>query len=104
MPYIFKGEKAPKKKNLNEKQLLRRKLYNNKKWQRLRKSYLMYHPMCEKCGKLATDVHHINSPFDDGLSDIERLGRLLDVNNFQALCQECHGTLHRKNQKNFNKN
>lgn len=106
MPYINKGQKKPKKKNQTEKQLLRNKLYNNKKWKRLRESYLMYHPVCEICGKPATDVHHINSPFDDGLSDIERLGRLLDIsNNYQSLCSECHGRLHRKQQiEDDNKN
>lgn len=104
MPFIVKGQKKPKTKNQTEKQLLRNKLYNNKKWKKLRESYLMYHPLCEKClekgiTKSATDVHHINSPFDDGLSDIERLGRLLDVNNYQSLCSECHGRLHREKQK-----
>jgi len=99
MPYI---QKLPKrtKKNPTEKQLLRNKLYNNKKWKKLRLAYLMEHPLCEKCledGRVttATDVHHINSPFDDGLSDIERLGRLLDVTSYQSLCSECHGKLHR---------
>lgn len=106
MPYINKGQKKPKTKNQTEKQLLRNKLYNNKKWKRLRESYLMYHPQCEICGNLATDVHHINSVFDDGLSDLERLGRLLDVNNnYQSLCSECHGKLHRKKQiEDDNKN
>ena len=98
MPYIVKGRKTSKPKNQTEKQRLRSKLYNNKKWKRLREAYLMYHPLCEKCGKLATDVHHLNSPFDDGLDEVERLGRLLDVNNFQSLCQTCHGLIHRKKQ------
>lgn len=99
MPFIFKGTKKHKQKDKTEKQNLRTKLYNNKKWKRLRESYLMYHPLCSICGKPATDVHHINSPFDDGLSDIERLGRLLDINNnFMALCSKCHGTLHRNKQ------
>ena len=92
MPYIFKGEK--KHKPLTDKKRLRQRLYNNKKWKRLRNGYLMEHPTCEVCGEVATDVHHLNSPFDDGLNDVERLGRLLDVNNFQALCQRCHGLLH----------
>ena len=98
MPYINKG-KTKKPKTKTEKQTLRSKLYNNKKWKRLRESYLMYHPLCEICGELATDVHHLNSPFDDGLNDIDRLGRLLDINNnFQSLCAECHGKIHRDKQ------
>ena len=84
---------------------MRVRLYNNSKWKKMRESYLMYHPLCEKCqeeGRTtpATDVHHINSPFDDGLTDEERLGRLLDITNLQALCQHCHGLTHFQQQNN----
>lgn len=63
----------------------------------------MQHPLCERCQEqdrvtLATDVHHLNSPFSDGLSDAERIGRLLDPCNLQALCKECHGKIHRSMQ------
>lgn len=65
----------------------------------MRLGYLIYHPLCEMCEKEgkttpATDVHHINSPFDDGLTEDERLGRLLDPNNLMALCQYHHGLIH----------
>ena len=106
MPFINKPPKTIKKKwdnnrkrNRTEKEKLRVKLYNNKKWKKLRLGYLISHPLCEKCleqNKVtpATDVHHINSPFDDGLTEEERIGRLMDVNNLMALCKECHGRLH----------
>lgn len=112
MPYIKKlpnkkfvnRNRNNRKRNKSEKEKLRVRLYNNKKWKKLRLGYLIYHPLCEKClekniVKSAEDVHHINSPFDDNLSDSERLGRLLDPNNLMALCKECHGNLHRQKQK-----
>lgn len=111
MPYInrFPARKPnyysnKRKRNKTEKEKLRVKLYNNKKWKALRAGYLISHPLCEKCLEKekvtpATDVHHINSPFDDGLTDEERLGRLLDARNIMALCKVCHGNLHYQQQQ-----
>ena len=93
MPFIYKPKKS---KQVSDKKLLRRKLYNNKRWRKLRDAFLMEHPICELCGKLATDCHHVNSPFDEDLTDIERIGRLLSPSNLQALCQTCHGIIHGK--------
>ena len=113
MPYINRfptnrnWKRKPYRKKNSTKAKLRAKLYNNSKWRKLRESYLMYHPMCEMCEKEnkvtpARDVHHINSPFEDGLTDSERLGRLLDSTNLMSLCQYHHGLLHFQQQnKNF---
>lgn len=110
MPYIQKFKKKVRnrnnrKRNRSDKEKLRVRLYNKAAWKRLRLGYLIGHPLCEKCleeNKVtsATDVHHINSPFDDGLNESERLGRLLDPHNLQALCQYHHGLLHHQQQKN----
>lgn len=114
MPYInrlpakktrWKKHSNSRKRNRTEKEKMRVKLYNNSKWKKMRLGYLIYHPICEMCEKEAeekgeiaatpaTDVHHINSPFDDGLSEDQRLGRLLDPNNLMALCQYHHGLIH----------
>jgi 5-methylcytosine-specific restriction endonuclease McrA len=105
MPYIQKPQKKSnnrnnRKRNKSAKEKLRIRLYNKAAWKRLRLGYLISHPTCEICGKeLATDVHHINSPFDDGLSEEERIGKLLNPSNLQALCSRCHGTLHLRKQK-----
>lgn len=114
MPYIKRFPSTPRnrnnrKRNKSDKEKLRVRLYNKKAWKHLREGYLMSHPLCEKCledGKVtpATDVHHINSPFDDGLTEEQRLGRLMDINNLMCLCKECHGTIHRNQQKYFDKN
>lgn len=98
MAYINKPNKN-NNKTKTEKEKLRAKLYNNKKWQKLRLGFLVENPICSKCGKnLATQVHHINSPFADGLNELERLGRLLDVYNLEAMCATCHGQEHAKGQ------
>ena len=114
MPYInrlpakktrWKKHSNSRKRNKTEKEKMRVKLYNNSKWKKMRLGYLIYHPLCEKCLEEkkttpATDVHHINSPFDDGLTDDQRLGRLLDPNNLMALCQYHHGLIHFNQQQN----
>lgn len=111
MPYINRPKNKSnfkysnkRKRNRTDKEKLRVRLYNNSKWKKLRLGYLMSHPLCQKClenGKVtpATSVHHINSPFDDGLNDEQRIGRLLDANNLMSLCHQCHGLIHRQQQK-----
>lgn len=114
MPYInrlpdkktkWKRHSNSRKRNKTEKEKMRIRLYNNSQWKKMRLGYLIYHPLCEKCLEEkkttpATDVHHINSPFDDGLSEDQRLGRLLDPNNLMALCQYHHGLIHFQQQNN----
>ena len=106
MPYIKRLPKKKKtnnnrKRNKSEKEKLRIKLYNKAAWKKLRLGYLILCEMCLDEHKVtsASDVHHINSPFEDGLSDAERIGLLLNPNNLLALCQYHHGLLHRNQQK-----
>ena len=109
MPTIYLPKKERKEqshpqRDEDEKKQLRAKLYGTKKWLKLRKTYLMEHPLCEKClakGKVvpAEDIHHIKSPFNyDDMSVNWNLG--LDYNNLQALCKECHIEEH-KSQKGY---
>lgn len=87
----------PKKKRTNNRKQtdmrkLRQTAYNSTKWRKLRLSYLMLHPMCEECEKNpATDVHHIKSFIVNGEID---WGLLLNENNLQSLCKDCHGKHH----------
>ena len=53
----------------------------------------MAHPLCELCeeeGRVvaAVDVHHIHSPFVEGME------YALDAFNLLSLCKECHGRIH----------
>lgn len=113
MPYInrfpaFNNKRKlnnKRKRNKSNKEKLRVKLYNLKKWKVLRAAYLMTHPLCKICedeGRItpASSCHHINSPFDEGLTDEQRIGRLLDPNNIISICHKCHGLLHQRKQKN----
>ena len=62
--------------------------YNNSRWRRLRKQFLLEHPLCEECKKqgavtAATVVDHIKPHQGD-----ERL--FWDESNWQALCKHHH--------------
>ena len=58
------------------------------------------HPICEKClekGKItpAVDIHHKKSPFRNGEVN---WNLLLDYDNLMAVCKDCHGEIHAKQQ------
>ena len=103
MPTIKKlpPKKREQERNWNtETRLLRRQAYNNTAWRKLRNSYLKLHPLCENClkeGKVvpAEDVHHKRSPFQKGEINWTLL---MEVENLQSLCKECHGKEHAKEQ------
>ena len=103
MPTI---NKKPVLLNKSTKKQDRAKLYGTTQWKNLRKIYLQSHPLCEECLKndIVTgehlQVHHKLSPFDPNISEMEQWQRLLDWNNLQTLCRECHGKLHADEQKN----
>lgn len=97
MPWL-KKIKREYKATPTDKDNLRAKLYNNRSWKKLRESHLQQNPLCVICGNLATQVHHVNSPFEEGLNELERLERLLNPNNLESICAECHGKLHKKKQ------
>ena len=64
MPTINKGKKQSTYKRHDKAKDIYQTVYNTTKWRKLRDSYLMYHPLCERCeseGKVtaAVEVHHI---------------------------------------------
>lgn len=83
-----------------EKRKFRKQYYNKSEWKALRKAHLQAHPICETCEKKGiikpAQVHHLLSPFEEGLTEMERMERLLNPNNLQSLCAECHGRQHMK--------
>lgn len=90
-----------------EQNLWAQECYNTALWRRLRRSYLMSHPLCERCQergiiKPAIDVHHINEISNAG-SRMEAYDIAFDSNNLQALCKECHQWLHAERHKGSNK-
>lgn len=87
-------------RNQTDMRKLRQTAYNNSNWRKLRDTYLRQNPLCEDClleGKVtpATDVHHKESPFKGATINYHKL---LDYDNLQALCKECHGNHHAKEQ------
>ena len=73
----------------------KQKLYNDTLYRKERDWYMQCKPICECCERdglitPATDLHHIQSPFDYGISKEEAYRRLRDPNNFIALCRVCH--------------
>lgn len=57
-------------------------------WEKVRKMYLVEHPLCEDCLERgiytpAKEVHHIEKVKD-------RPGKRLDMSNLRALCKVCH--------------
>lgn len=87
----------PKKQRANARKQtdmrkLRQKAYNSSQWRKLRLRYIQEHPMCENCDhKPAVDIHHIKSFIVNGEINWELL---LNENNLQALCKDCHGNHH----------
>ena len=64
----------------------------------MRDSYLKQNPLCANClrnGKVvpAEDIHHKISPFKGGEINWTLL---LDPENLESLCKECHGEEHQK--------
>lgn len=50
-------------------------------YNKLRAQFLTDNPLCKVCGRMAGEVHH----------KAGRIGeRLLDVDNFLAVCHDCH--------------
>lgn len=73
-------------------------IYASALWRRLRRSYLMNHPLCEECEgkgiiKAATDVHHIHE-ISNAVTRLEAYDIAYDSNNLQSLCHECHQRIH----------
>lgn len=97
-----------KKKNYkkhSDKQKFITKLYNSQRWQKLRNSYIMEHPLCERCLQYdkinySTEVHHVK-PISTGLSEIDMI-ELCYNGELMALCTQCHHDIHKELKKGDN--
>lgn len=73
-------------------------MINTNRWRLLRHDKLSQSPLCERCkeeGRLrpASEVHHI-VPVENGHTKAERAALMFDPHNLQALCHDCHVTVH----------
>ena len=72
-----------------------KKFYNSKKWELLKnKKMTDAENICERCGRLATEVHHI-IPIQTDEGWIQRL----TYKNLEALCVGCHNFRHNRFQR-----
>ena len=72
--------------------------YHSKAWGDCRKSYIVQHPLCERClakGQIVPSyiVHHKVYLTDDNLNNPEIA---LNHDNLEALCFTCHNQIHFK--------
>ena len=78
--------------------------YSSKAWKECRAAYRKSRGgLCEECLKRGMYrpgeiVHHKEHITPDKITD-ERV--LLDWNNLQLVCRDCHGTLHRRDERRF---
>ncbi len=94
MPTINKPKPKP-----SARRLQRQKMYRLKEWKNLRDYWMQQHPLCQMCQlkgivKEGEHVHHMLSPFEEGISDLEAKLRLLSWQNLMTLCRECHNEMH----------
>lgn len=78
--------------------------YGSKAWHQCRKAYLSMHPLCERCLKRgdvtpAKIVHHITYVSPSNINDPDVI---LNFDNFNAVCQNCHNIIHSGNQIELN--
>lgn len=89
----------PKRPKNKQKHSVNAKCYDAR-WNKLRKSYFMLHPLCEICLNLGRttatqEIHHIK-PISTAKDDMEREQLLLSWDNLMALCEEHHHEIHRQ--------
>lgn len=64
--------------------------YKSGQWRSLSRQYAVdKHHLCERCGRIGTDVHHV-----EPLSTPQGWARRLDRSNLRLLCVRCHNMEH----------
>lgn len=77
-----------------EDEPLYKQLIHSRRWLKKRTAYIKEHPLCENCGKLAEEVHHIR-PLNEFRNDPHMMEMMcFDDDNLQSLCKECHLQAH----------
>lgn len=92
MPTINLGQNKKRDPGINKD--IYQKIYQNKRWKRLRKYKFSLDPLCELCLsegilKPTEEIHHV-VPFQSATdpAEIERLA--FDLDNLQSLCIKHH--------------
>lgn len=89
----FKAERASRYNKTRDPKY--KEFYNSKEWRMLKEKKLLdVQYRCERCEKLATEVHHI-----EFIQTLKGWERRLDYTNLEALCVDCHNFRHNRFQK-----
>lgn len=71
-----------------------KKLICSSEWRKLRNSVISEHPVCQRCGRVASRcVHHV-IPVESGVSDADMERLAYSRSNLVALCYQCHKEVH----------
>lgn len=83
--YLFDKPKTKVKKARQKiKQVSSKRARENQAYTVLKRMYMEQHPDCEKCGSVATDLHH----------KALRGKYFLDSTTYASLCRPCHDWVH----------
>lgn len=66
--------------------------YKSTEWKRCRAAFLRMHPICERCGMPARQVHHKTRITPENMLDPDIT---LNWGNLEALCEQCHQAEHK---------
>lgn len=69
------------------------KLINCHKWRKLRNEQLKRNPLCQICGDIATEVHHLK-PIESEREFDKMEVLAYEPSNLQSLCHKCHADTH----------
>ena len=76
------------------------RVYNSKRWKKLRTAKFRDSPMCELCLEVGrtkqADVIHHKVPWQTGRTEDEKYDLIIDYDNLQSLCHTCHSEIHHK--------
>lgn len=88
-----------------KKKVLINRFYRCEKWKQARALKIaLASGLCEKCGKVGEEVHHIKYLTEENVSDNSIS---ISQDNLILLCKECHNKEHKRfkrNRTNFDEN
>lgn len=79
------------------------KLIKCQEWRKIRELKIKMNPLCEVCGDMATEVHHIKPLLDYRNNELLMAELAYDWNNLQSVCHKCHKQIHFELNKNKTK-
>lgn len=79
------------------------KLIKCHNWRKLRELKIKNNPLCEVCGDMATEVHHIKPLLDYRNNEALMQELAYNYDNLQSVCHKCHKQIHFELNKNKTK-